>query len=289
MRLRSVASAPWYLARAAMARRYARRRGLDMSFASYGVGVGRRLLRRSPRAALELLLVPVHDIRYWEFGFVWPRIAGGEHLDVASPRLLALRRASEKPSELITVINPDTRDTAATRSIAQRLGLRNIHVLTISVASLPDRMFDSVWSISVVEHIAQDTQAVARMWASVRPGGRLLMTVPVDRKHWDEYRDTDVYQLSRAIDGPIFFQRFYTEETIRLRLLSATPGAQIELGWWGETRPGTFTAHVGRWVKHGFRETVNDPRHVVDGYRAFNTWADMPGFGVCGIAATKPG
>lgn len=280
--------APVHFARAVLARRYARGRGLDMSFADFGQRLGWRLLLERPRDAMELLLVPVHDIRYWEYGFVWPRITGSRLLDVGSPRLLTLRLASLPDQRQIEMINPDRRDTEATEAAARRLGLSNLQVRTIAIADLAEgEGFDSVWSISVVEHIEDDTAAVARLWSATRTGGRLILTVPVDRTHWDEYRSTDVYELSSPVDGELFFQRFYTQATIESRLLTALTGADIELAWWGETSPGSFQGHIARWQRWGFDEIVNDPRHIVDGYRAFGSWASMPGFGVCGIAATK--
>ncbi len=64
-----------------------------------------------------------------------------------------------------------------------------------------------------MEHIpgAGDTEAVAAMFKALEPGGRLIITVPVDRVARDEFREHDAYSLGTDIgpDGKYFFQRYY--------------------------------------------------------------------------------
>ena len=53
-----------------------------------------------------------------------------------------------------------------------------------------------------MEHIpgAGDTEAVAAMFKAVEPGGRLIITVPVDRVARDEFREHDAYSLGTELD-----------------------------------------------------------------------------------------
>ncbi len=45
--------------------------------------------------------------------------------------------------------------------------------------------FDLITALDVVEHIADDRQAIDEMYAMLRPGGKLVITVPASMKLWD--------------------------------------------------------------------------------------------------------
>lgn len=268
----------------------------------YGVAgrrLGIRALRAGRRAAgRDLVLTPVNIVRYWEFPFVGRHAPPGATrcLDVGSPRLFAIDFARRHPGARVRVINPDRTDVAQTRALARVAGLANVEVEPIAVADLvgdPLR-YDAIWSISVLEHIpdAGDRDAVAVLYGALAPGGRLLLTVPADRRAWDEYRQSDTYRLGlpRRPEG-YFFQRWYDEAAVRDRLLGpiADPAATIHLEWFGERQAGRFAAYEQAWMRDGHARTVTDPLEIARGYRTYASWADMPGQGVCGIAITKPG
>lgn len=272
---------------AARARRYARRSGLDMSFADFGVRLGGTLLSHGDRNGFGLLVCPVNIVRYWELPFVWDHIPPGDRfLDVSSPRLLSLRFAATHPEARVILTNPDSTDGATTSRMARALSLDNLTVRNLAVNQLAEGEFDAVWSISVVEHTDDDTATMRSLFDAVRPGGRLIVTVPVDRHHRDEYRDHDAYGL-HAGDGPFFFQRFYTEETVRTRLVAPLGVEPARVGYFGERRPGTFVPYEQRWIAEGLAATADDPRRIVDEYATFRTWGEMPGIGVCGLVLER--
>lgn len=269
-----------------------------MRFAIFGRNLGLRLLKRGiTHGVTSLLVAPVSIVRYFEFDFVVSQIPpmSGNLLDVSSPRLCALFVAAVRPAVSIRMMNPDTEDADATRTIISRLGISNVTVASDSVSVLADQApnYDCVWSISVVEHIEGtngDTDAMRLMYAALRPGGRLIVTVPVDRRFWVEYRDRDYYgvHLQQNASGEYFFQRLYDEQHVRSRLIEPLGVEPTSLSWFGERVAGTFQGYVRRWIEGGLRETVDDPRRVVDDYTAYDSWHDMPGFGVCGIVIDKP-
>jgi SAM-dependent methyltransferase len=154
--------------------------------------------------------------------------------------------------------------------------------------------FDCVWSLSVIEHVCgryDDRAALRFMWEAVRPGGRLIVTVPVDRKPWDEYRTQRYYggEQSPPNDSrSFFFQRWYDETTLRSYWaeLGVKPAV---VRWFGEREAGHFASYEQRWIESGLAVAVDDPREIVDHYREFPSWKEMVGQGVCGFTLVKPG
>jgi len=247
------------------------------------------------RGALDLLLTPVSIVRYWEFPFVLRHLRPdpGRCLDISSPRLFSFYVASLRTPSIIRMLNPDRRDADTTRRLAKRFGLDAIVVEVLPVEAIDggDGIYDSIWSISVIEHISGDgdTDAMRRMYAALAPGGTLVVTVPVDRRPWDEYRDEDVYALGLEA-GPegIFFQRWYDEPAIVRRLLDPLGPIDVRMEWFGERIAGRFTEHENDWIRRGKERTVDDAREIVDWYASYEVWRDMPGQGVCGIVVTRP-
>lgn len=152
--------------------------------------------------------------------------------------------------------------------------------------------FDCIWSLSVIEHIAgayDDRAAVAMLYSLLAPGGRLILTIPVDREYWLEYRDRDDYGTQPITeDGRVFFQRNYDDSAIDERLISVVGQNPSVLRWFGETRSGTFAKHEERCNAQGLRCSVLDPKEIVDNWCEYESWEDMPGWGVCGIVIDKP-
>ena len=288
---------------ASQALAYAERRSAPgTEFARFGRRIGMRLIPGATSLAASYLLTPVSITRYFEFEFASENIpADAEHcLDVSSPRLFSLFVASRRPSANIEMLNPDGADAATTTAVAARLGYANLAVASLPVGALAERIerYDCIWSISVVEHVIEradgdegDMQAMRLMYDALRPGGRLIVTVPVDRSYWIEYRDQDYYGLntSPTASGKYFFQRLYDEQTIRSRLVEPLGREPTYMAWFGERVSGVFQAYERAWIANGPDETLEDPRRIADEYDAYESWASMPGFGVCGIVIDKPG
>lgn len=285
--------------RASRALNYAeRRRAPGTTFARFGRHLGIGLLRSgTSRGVPYLLVAPVSITRYFEFEFVLMHIPpeSAVCLDVSSPRLFSLFIAAAHPTVSIHMINPDFEDAEITRAIADRLGYSNVVVSSDAVSALADQSarYDCIWSISVVEHVAGedgDTEAMRLMYAALRPGGRLIVTVPVDRRFWQEYRDEDYYGIHEVPtpSGEYFFQRLYDEAHLRARLVVPLGREPTTFGWFGERVAGTFHAYERRWLEFGPNETIDDPRRIADDYDYYERWADMPGFGVCAMVIDKP-
>lgn len=277
---------------------HAERRGAPgTEFARFGRRLGMTLLRTETGLAVPYLLAPVSITRYFEFPFVHENIPrDAEHcLDLSSPRLLSLFIASGRPSVSIDMLNPDRDDAATTRVMAERMGYSNLAISSQTVSELSTRtaLYDCIWSVSVIEHIAGDdgdTEAMQLLYAALRPGGRLIVTVPVDRRFWLEYRDRDYYGLQGAspTSGSYFFQRLYDERSVRARLIEPLGREPTKIAWFGERAAGVFHAYERVWMASGPEHTIDDPRRIADEYDRFDGWSSMPGFGVCGLVIDKP-
>ena len=294
-RARRLAAMPRLLARSLAATRYAARAGAPgIEFAAFGRSLGMKALALADRSAVELLVTPVSIVRYWEFPFVLRNLPQrpGRCLDISSPRLFSFYVASRRRPISVRMLNPDRRDADVTQRLANRFGFRTVVVEPLPVSAIEglDQQYDSIWSISVIEHIPElgDAQAMQLMYKALDHAGRLIVTVPVDRHAWDEYRQDDVYHLGVA-SGPKgrFFQRWYDESAIASRLLDPLGPIEVHLEWFGERVAGRFAEYENAWIRSGRERTVDDPREIADWYSSYRAWADMPGQGVCGIVVRK--
>lgn len=270
--------------------------GLGLEFGHFGKQLGLRLLIRGFRSGLNYILTPVDIVRWFEFPFALSCLPDRpvQCLDVGSPRLFSLYIAQKLCSSRIDVINPDKDDISETIQIVNKLHIKNIHPIGGAVDILPGlkKTYDCIWSISVIEHISgnyEDSQAVKFMYDALHENGRLILTVPVDRIFWDEYREYACYGLSgtQSANGKYFFQHFYDKHAIWERLLSPIGQEPRIIRWFGEIYPGRFKEYTERWVHDGDACTVDSPKENVDYYREFATYEEMPGMGICGLMIEK--
>jgi hypothetical protein len=276
---------------------YAVRQGTSgMEFAEFGRQIGYQLLKRGALVGISYLLTPVNIVRYFEFPFVFENLPEnlGKCLDVSSPRLFSLYAANKYPKNLILMNNPDSKDISQTSSMVSKLKIKNIQTECRGIETLSEQkgMYDCIWSISVVEHIKgnfDDITAMKLMYEALNEnGGKLILTVPVDREFREEYRESNHYGTqSRQVNGKYFFQRVYDKASIWERLLSPINQSPTVVRWFGETSQGKFTQHEQYWLREGHYCTINDPREIADNYQEFPDWKNMPGIGVCGIVIKR--
>jgi len=270
--------------------------GPGLVFDRFGRRIGLRLLARGHRIGASLLAAPMSSFRYWEFPFVARHLpTAGTILDVASPFLFGLYWSQRHSDIALRMINPDRCDLDGTAELVRALDLSRITTGCEAVDHVATSVncYDAIFSISVLEHIAgdyDDRQAMRWMYNALRPGGRLIITVPVDREFRDEYRNEDVYRLGRTVASPqgTFFQRWYDIAAIQERLVEPIGRPPVSQCWFGETVPGRFAAYEQNWLRKGPAATVSDPLEFAKHYAEFPSWEAMPGAGVCGLVFVKP-
>lgn len=143
-------------------------------------------------------------------------------LDIGSPKLFSMLLAARTKA---TVVATDIWQPAIDEAEALRGGLAPEVSSRLVLAAMdarqpvpkplapPSGLFAGAFSMSVVEHIdpdpGGDVIALRQVAASVRPGGCVVISVPVDREARSEYLKNEMY--GRTSDDPrgTFFQRVY--------------------------------------------------------------------------------
>jgi len=242
---------------------------------------------------LALLAAPLDSVRYFEFDFVrrcLAEIEVEEYLDVSSPRLLPLALTRRYRRLRAVLVNPDGSDLEQTEEMVHGLGLsRRCATLDhrIEQSGLADGTFDLITSVSVVEHVPADREALAAMWRLLGPGGRLILTVPVAAAPAEEWADFDRFGLGeRGPDGLYFWQRFYSPEDLETRLFSVV-GRPARLEIYGEKWPGCYDRNVLAKMRDPYYPVWREPWMMAREWKRFDQLRDLPGVGVAGMVFLK--
>ena len=195
---------------------------------SVSLGV-RDLLRHGyRREALRCVLIPLDPSRYLELPWALERLGarpGERVLDLASPKLLAVQLA--RRGVRVESVDELESEVEAWRALA---GDSGVEFLVGDGRALPfeDASFDHTYSISVLEHIDGDGAAAAlrELARVVKPGGRVLVTLPYAATYREDWRDAPVYAAHEPVDGRYFFQRWYDDAHVDA-LVAAVPAAEL--------------------------------------------------------------
>lgn len=259
------------------------------------MGLGARAMASGHlRRGLTLIDNPMDSLRYFELDVALKAVGQRRllrYLDVSSPRLLPvmiLRRHPDLVADLLNPITDDLRETAATLA-ALGLGKRcRLSGALIENVDYPEQSFDLITSISVIEHIADDSRAIARMWSLLRPGGSLLITVPCARESCEEYTSLDEYGLlAKDRDGYVYWQRYYDEAALSQRIFSIT-GQPTKVEIFGEKRPGSYDENVRQKRIDQSYPYWREPLMMGREYRRFARLEQLPGMGVIAMEFIKP-
>lgn len=287
----------WTL-RARRSVRDAQQAGIEgLEFDRFGRGVGWRLLIRGRRPGLRLFLHPVDFLRYFEFSFAksaLPDLPSAACLDVSSPFIFSMHTAATRSGWSVLMTNPDEKDLAVSNTVRKTLRLGNVETArAYASAAAGLGSFDAIWSLSVIEHIpgSGDSNAMRSLYSALNPGGRLIVSVMTDKVHRDDFRAVDPYGLNATADPStgVFFQRFYTEQTLKERLLcDGLVDSVEEICWFGESKRGAYDRRLGLDLAgYDYEWAVGEPIRTATEFRRFSTFHEMPGIGVCGFVLKK--
>lgn len=246
------------------------------------------------RRAFSLVANPMDSFRYFELDFV-SHFAGRtepvRYLDVSSPRLvvmLLLERHRRLTADVLNPLEVDLRETTAladTLHLADRCRMKQC---LIEDADYPEESFDLITSISVVEHIPNDSSAVAKMWRLLKPGGTLLITVPCAKEACEEFANLDEYELlARDPLGFVYWQRYYDRAALAERLWSIT-GPPTHASVFGEVAPGSYDDNVMQKRTNPEYPYWWEPVMMGRDYRSFEDIDRLPGMGVIAMKFVKP-
>jgi len=271
--------------------------GITVHLQSIRLGLLLLFRRQGPlslKTMVLMILYPLDSTRYFEVDFVQRALAAGPigtYLDVSSPRLiftLPLFRHKHMEADLI---NPDKADLAETVSLLRACGLLSrtrLHNTVIENAPLVPETFDLITSISVLEHIPEDRQAIQKIWELLKPGGRLLLTLPCAAKTSEQYIDQDEYGLYGGGEGGhVFWQRFYDDALLEDRIYRVTGRPQrIEI--FGERSAGLFLRMATRKRMDRYYPFWREAYMTAREYSFYKTLAELPGEGVIAMEFVKP-
>jgi SAM-dependent methyltransferase len=163
------------------------------------------------REAVVRVVVPLDPSRYLELPWAIEHLGarrGDRVLDLASPKLLAVALARRGVD--VTSVDQLEREIENWQALAG--AVPGLDLVVADGRSLPfeDESFDHAYSISVLEHIEEpgDAEALAELARVVRPGGRVIVTLPHAQAYREDWRDVPVY-ANQPGGGRSLFQRWY--------------------------------------------------------------------------------
>jgi SAM-dependent methyltransferase len=270
--------------------------GLHIQARAFALGLRTLLTGNRPlplREITRLLAFPLDSVRYFELDFVWSALKNlsfRRYLDVSSPRLLPLLLLSAKPDVDAELLNPDKSDLEVTAEFVRAAGWSSrcrLQSSTIAAAELPPLGLEVITSVSVLEHIPEDKEAVRAMWSHLAPGGRLLLTVPCANEGYEEYVSRDVYGvLQPGSDGYTFWQRFYDQQQLEERVYAVT-GSPARFAVFGEKVAGLYSRNVSQKLADPRYPAWREPYMVGQEYARFSSLSELPGIGVIGLEFVK--
>jgi SAM-dependent methyltransferase len=241
----------------------------------------------------HLLRGTLDSTRYFECDFAWRHLIQladvDAFLDVSSPRIFPLMILVKRLVQKAYLLNPDSADLSRSNQLIDAAKLQAVCQLfacRLEDASFSEEYFDVVTSLSVVEHIPEDSAAVAKMWALVRPGGKPILSMPCAREAAEEYHDTDPYSLQSARDGWFFFQRYYDSRLLRERVFQVV-GYPRHCAIYGEIEPGSLQRSLQRKLSDPRYPYWQEPLLMAREWRQFCSIDELPGEGVIAMAFQK--
>jgi SAM-dependent methyltransferase len=206
----------------------------------------RHLLRRGfLREAVIRLVVPLEPSRYLELPQTIAALGAGPGervVDLASPKLAAAALATDG-AEVVS-IDAFPVEVETWRRLAGHIPGLTFEVGDARSLPQPDASFDHGYSISVIEHIEApgDVEALRELARVVKPGGRVVVTVPYADRHHEVWRDQPLYADSEG-DGPFFFERWYDRPAVD-RLVESVPELRLTELTVARLRPNLHRAYV---------------------------------------------
>lgn len=282
----------WYL----IAAMILRTPGIRIHIKCISLAVPLFLCRRiSLSKCYSLICFPMDSTRYFEFHETLKRlehVSFNRFLDVSSPRILPLMLLMQNKEAVVDMINPDSSDIQESKYLVDALRLTDrcrFTNSTIEAANYASETFDLITCISVLEHIPDDKGAVETMWSLLRPGGKLILTLPCMSQPLEQYISHNQYGvLSPEDDGHTFWQRYYDDERLNAVIFNIT-GVPTKMIVYGERSYGLFFRNTSmKRLLGALYPFWRESYMMAKEYQYFQTVAELPGEGVIMLEFIKP-
>ena len=145
---------------------------------------------------------------------------GDKALDVSSPKITSLYLANRGGIISVIDILDDEIEFCKFHAKKDKIIGNRINAMIGDVRNLKfhDEEFDVIYSISVLEHIypkkGGDSVAIREMARVLKPGGRIVLTVPYIKTARIEYKVGSVYERKLNRKTTNFYQRWYDKKTL---------------------------------------------------------------------------
>jgi SAM-dependent methyltransferase len=255
------------------------------------ISYGTRCLKRG---SYNLIFFPMDSTRYFEFHESWKRLNNLQFkrfLDISSPRLLPFMFMRTNPRATAEFINPDPNDIRDTEKFFTAFKINSrcrFNNSTIAQADFEPSSFDLITCISVLEHIPTDREAVGQMWSLLKPGGRLVITVPCMKQPLEQYISHNQYGvLEPGSDGYTFWQRYYDAGMLQKIIFEIT-GSPDYMAIYGEKTNGLFFRNATMKRLLGPRYPFwREPYMMATEYCYYESVEELPGEGVAYLEFVK--
>lgn len=185
------------------------------------------------------ILNPLDIIRYYELPATWKELGtiskNDKLLDLSSPKLLAVTIAKQIGCN-ITATDIWPEEIHDWKNMVGEM--KNIDWQVADGRSLPfgSETFDHIFSVSVIEHIPNkgDIKTVKELSRVLKPGGRLIITVPSSHEGKKGYSDEGIYGTDR---GRQFWARSYSPTQLKKRIIKASGLSLEKLEYGIQTKP----------------------------------------------------
>jgi predicted SAM-dependent methyltransferase len=235
----------------------------------------------------------MHSTRYFEFDFMWhslSEIRFRHYLDVSSPRLFPVVLLGERSEITAELVNPDTKDLQETAMFVAACGVdARCHLRECRIEKSPfaAELFDVITTISVVEHIPQDKDAVTKMWEFLKPGGRLLLSVPCAAVAEEQYLDVDHFGLQSRDDNGFFFHQYIYDQQLLMNRFYSVMGPPVRFAIYGEKTKGSLLAGLlEKWSGQDY-PLWKEPYAMARECQKYESLSDLPGEGVISMEFIK--
>lgn len=256
-------------------------------FFKFSLSLGLNYYRSGPkrilhREALRRLLTPINVSRCYEFRRTYELLRpqkGDLVFDLSSPKLLS-HFLSDKGCCRVITSDMNKQEVADWTTLTSVKRKSPAWVIANGMSlGFKDNIFDKIYSISVLEHIPGegDTATMQELARVLKPGGRLVITVPYARKFRTERTGKDVYNLHSGKSGIFHWSHFYDEVALRKKLIegSGLTPAGLYFGYGPGSALWKRIETLGRygfpfWIfsmlieKYGLREAINQPASLGD-------------------------
>jgi predicted SAM-dependent methyltransferase len=140
--------------------------------------------------------------------------------------------------------------------------------------------FDVITSLSVVEHIRDNQAAVQTMWKLLKPGGRLVLSVPCMAMAEEQYINVDHFGLQSADQNGFYFLQYVYDQALLEERFFSVLGRPSESVIYGEKRRGSLREGlVKKWEGTGY-PMWREPYTMWQDFQPYDSIAELPGEGV---------